>query len=252
MGELWSSDRLASVDAVSPAGLHASWAGLVEGFLDGTEGRDLRAFLGQRLADGVIVYPPDPLRALRLTALDAVRVVIVGQDPYHGPGQAEGLAFSVPPGVRVPPSLRNIHKEVWRDLTGTASPPPAGASGSLVPWAQQGVLLLNTCFTVEEGLPATHAGKGWEALATQVLRACSTERSACVFMLWGNHAQSLLPLIDVDKHLVLQSNHPSPLSAARGAQPFVGNGHFGAANRWLASKGLQEIRWLEVFNKTMA
>lgn len=251
-GDLWGADRLTSAEALSAEGLHPSWAGPVADFLASAEGQRLKVFLAQRLAAGAVVYPSDPFRALRLTALPDVRVVIVGQDPYHGPGQAEGLAFSVSPGIKVPPSLRNIHKEVWRDLAGTAAALPAGASGTLVPWARQGVLLLNTCLTVEDGTPAAHAKRGWEGLTSALLQACSQQAAACVFMLWGSHAQALAPLIDATRHKVLCSNHPSPLSASRGPAPFIGNGHFGLANQWLAERNANQIAWLEIFQKTMA
>lgn len=184
------------------------------------------------------VYPPEPLRALTLAGPEAVSVVILGQDPYHGPGQAEGLAFSVALGVKIPPSLRNIFKELQRDM-GTLPP----AHGSLVRWAEQGVLLLNTCLTVEDGLPASHAGQGWEVLTDAVIHRCSDSGPPKVFLLWGAHAQKKLPLIDLSRHLVLCANHPSPLSASRGPVPFLGCGHFGQANRWLVEQGRSPIRW---------
>ena len=214
------------------------WAALVSEFWASGPGRDLRSFLQLRLDSGAAVYPPDPLRALALTPPDAVRVVILGQDPYHGPGQAEGLAFSVADGIRVPPSLRNIFKERQRDLGLT---PPR--DGSLVRWAQQGVLLLNTCLTVEDGLPASHSGRGWEVLTDAVIRHCSETDTPKVFLLWGAHAQKKMPLIDTLRHRVLCANHPSPLSASRGPAPFHGCGHFGQANRHLLAAGLQEVMW---------
>ena len=185
------------------------------------------------------MYPPAPLRMLQLTPLAEVRVVILGQDPYHGPGQAEGLAFSVAGDTPIPPSLRNIFKELCRDLGG---PPPA--LGSLVDWARQGVLLMNTCLTVEDGLPGCHARLGWEGLTTRLLVACNALPEGVVFMLWGAHAQKHRHLIDESRHFVLSSNHPSPLSALRPPLPFIGCGHFGAANRWLAGRGRKEIDWL--------
>lgn len=185
----------------------------------------------QRLQAGATVFPPQPLRALLLTPPESVRVVILGQDPYHGRGQAEGLAFSVAPGVRLPPSLRNIFKELRRDL-GTLLPSFPQPGGSLVQWAQDGVLLLNTCLTVEEGLPASHAGKGWEALTDAVIRRVSQDAAPTVFMLWGAHAQSKRALIDATRHLVLVANHPSPLSALRPPLPFIGCGHFSQAQAW--------------------
>jgi uracil-DNA glycosylase len=167
--------------------------------------------------------------------------VILGQDPYHGPGQAEGLAFSVPAGVKPPPSLRNIFVELQRDL-GLAVP----ASGHLGGWARQGVLLLNTSFTVEDGNPGSHARRGWEALSDAIVSAVAADPGNKVFMLWGAHAQAKSGLIEAaggGRHLVLQSNHPSPLSASRPPLPFLGCGHFGAANRYLQARGLPPIDW---------
>jgi len=201
------------------------------------QGQALLAFLQQRLQAGAQIYPPEPLRALCLSPLPDVKVVILGQDPYHGMGQAEGLAFSVPSGVAAPPSLRNILKELQRDL---GQAPPFEASLSL--WAANGVFLLNTCLTVEDGLPASHAKQGWEALTDAIIRAIAESTKACVFMLWGAHAQSKATLIaQATNHkpttcLVLQANHPSPLSALRGPQPFIGCGHFSKAQQWLQSK----------------
>lgn len=207
------------------------WQPLVERFFQSEAGQGLLAFLDQRLQAGATVFPPQPLRALQLTPPAAVRVVILGQDPYHGRGQAEGLAFSVAPGVALPPSLRNIFKELQRDL-GTPPPSFPQPGGSLVKWAQKGVLLLNTCLTVEEGQPASHSGKGWELLTDAVIRQVSQEAQPAVFMLWGAHAQSKRALIDAKRHLVLTANHPSPLSALRPPQPFIGCGHFSQARAW--------------------
>lgn len=218
--------------------VHADWAPLVSDFWTSASGLSLRRFLQQRLDSGGVVYPPEPLRALNLTPLAQVRVVILGQDPYHGPGQAEGLAFSVAPGVKIPPSLRNMFKELQRDL-GLAPP----ACGSLVHWAEQGVLLLNTCLTVEDGLPASHAGQGWEVLTEALIRRCSETGLPKVFLLWGAHAQKKRALIDGGRHRVLCANHPSPLSANRGPTPFLGCGHFGEAGRWLQALGLSGVAW---------
>lgn len=215
-----------------------SWKAVTEPFWASDPGRQLLAHLRQRLASAAVVFPPQPLRALALTSLEAVRVVILGQDPYHGAGQAEGLAFSVAPGVRIPPSLRNIYKELQRDL-GLVPP----ANGSLVRWAEQGVLLLNTCFTVEEAAPASHSGLGWEVLTDEVISHCSDDVHPKVFLLWGAHAQKRAPLIDSKRHLVLRANHPSPLSAARPPLPFAGCGHFREANRWLNQRGVAGIMW---------
>ena len=207
------------------------WQALVDDFFASAPGQKLQVFLQQRLDAGAVVFPPQPLRALELTPPDAVRVVILGQDPYHGRGQAEGLAFSVQPGVTLPPSLRNIFKELQRDL-GTPPPPFPQPGGSLRKWAQNGVLLLNTCLTVEEAQPASHAGKGWELLTDAIIRHVSQQAQPSVFMLWGTHAQGKRALIDAQRHLVLTANHPSPLSALRPPQPFIGCGHFSQARQW--------------------
>jgi uracil-DNA glycosylase len=204
------------------------WQALVDRFFAAPTGIQLLAFLQQRLTAGAVIFPPQPLRALELTPPEAVRVVILGQDPYHGRGQAEGLAFSVAPGVVLPPSLRNIFKELQRDL-GLPPPPFPHPGGSLVRWARQGVLLLNTCLTVEEGQPASHAGKGWEVLTDALISEVSAGAKPVVFMLWGAHAQSKRPLIDAARHRVLCANHPSPLSALRPPAPFIGCGHFSQA-----------------------
>jgi uracil-DNA glycosylase len=208
------------------------WRPLVSAFMHSPAGVQLGEFMRQRLAAGARVYPPQPLRALELTALRGVRVVILGQDPYHGAGQAEGLAFSVGRGVKLPPSLRNIFKERQRDL---GLPPPA--HGSLQAWAAQGVLLLNTTLTVEEALPAAHAKRGWEVLTDRIITACAQKTTPVVFLLWGAHAQAKQALIAAHnqdaRHLVLTANHPSPLSALRPPTPFLGCGHLGAARSWL-------------------
>lgn len=208
------------------------WQTATTSFFKGAVGQSLLAFLQRRLDAGAVIFPPQPLRALALLAPDEVRVVILGQDPYHGLGQAEGLAFSVAPGVRIPPSLRNIFKERQRDL-GLPLPPFPVPGGSLVQWAQSdGTLLLNTCLTVEEGQPAGHAGKGWEALTDAVIRQVSVGKNPVVFMLWGAHAQTKRALIDESRHKVLVANHPSPLSAMRPPLPFIGCSHFSQAKAW--------------------
>jgi len=207
------------------------WQPLVDEFFGSAVGQKLQDFLRERLDAGAVIFPPQPLRALELTPPEDVRVVILGQDPYHGRGQAEGLAFSVAPGVALPPSLRNIFKELQRDL-GTAPPPFPNPGGSLVKWATHGVLLLNTCLTVEEAQPASHSGRGWEVLTDAVIQHVSNGAKPVVFMLWGSHAQSKRALIDVGRHKVLMSNHPSPLSAQRPPVPFIGCGHFGEARAW--------------------
>ncbi len=207
------------------------WQALVAEFFQSEKGRGLLTFLEQRLQSGAAVFPPQPLRALQLTPPESVRVVILGQDPYHGRGQAEGLAFSVAPGIPIPPSLRNIFTELRRDL-GTPFPAFPEPGGSLGRWARRGVLLLNTCLTVEEGQPASHSGRGWELLTDAVIRKVSKDAAPTVFMLWGAHAQTKRALIDASRHLVLLANHPSPLSALRPPLPFIGCGHFSRARAW--------------------
>ena len=228
------------------------WQPLVSCYLAGEPAQRLGHFISERQASGAVIYPPQPFHALALTPLCAVRVVIVGQDPYHGPGQAEGLAFSVAPGVKLPPSLRNIFKELAREPA--ESPRQLPPHGSLVHWARQGVLLLNTCLTVEQGQPASHANRGWEALTNAVIEAVLGSGKPVVFMLWGAHAQKLLPLVQAfgevfdgetgrGRHRVLTANHPSPLSALRPPQPFIGCGHFGQANEFLKQRGQTPVAW---------
>ena len=221
----------------------ASWQEVLAAFWGSATGQGLRAYLAQRLAQGTCIYPPEPLRALTLTPLSQVRVVILGQDPYHGPHQAQGLSFSVAPGVKIPPSLRNIFKELQRDLN-----QPVPQTGSLEAWAKRGVLLLNTCLTVEDGQPACHAKRGWEHLTDALLAEVARTAPACVYMLWGGHAQAKAELIAREavaqqagfvglregggakrEALVLKANHPSPLSARRPPVPFIGCGHFRTA-----------------------
>ncbi|ARV18992.1 Uracil-DNA glycosylase [Curvibacter sp. AEP1-3] len=213
----------------------SSWEGVKKVFFGSAQGQELCARLQLRLDKGAVIFPPEPLRALSLTALRDVRVVILGQDPYHARGQAEGLAFSVSRGVAVPPSLRNIFKELMRegDAAGTLFPV---TEGSLLSWAQRGVLLLNTCLTVEEAQPASHSKWGWEVFTDMVIREVSDRAPDVVFMLWGAHAQAKQSLIDPEKHLVLCANHPSPLSASRPPVPFIGCGHFSQASRWLKDR----------------
>ena len=229
-GSAATPEQLASADP-SDWPVAPGWRPLVDEFFADEAGRKLLEFLRRRLDDGAVIFPPRPLRALELTPPDAVRVVILGQDPYHGRGQAEGLAFSVAPGVALPPSLRNIFKELQRDL-GTPPPKFPLPGGSLVNWAKHGVLLLNTCLTVEEGRPASHAGKSWELLTDSVIRQVSAGDHPAVFMLWGAHAQAKRALIDDTRHQVLLANHPSPLSALRPPLPFIGCGHFSQARAW--------------------
>jgi uracil-DNA glycosylase len=218
------------------------WGVVVDAFLSSTTGLRLASFIRERLAAGATIYPPRPFRALELTPLNRVRAVILGQDPYHGPGQAEGLAFSVRPGVKLPPSLRNIFKELRCEPD-----EPLPSHGSLVDWAERGVLLLNTSLTVEDGQPGSHAKKGWEVLTDALLVEVAARASPCVYMLWGAHAQAKAPLIEetAARHdreaMVLQANHPSPLSASRPPVPFLGCGHFGLAREWLAARGYSGV-----------
>jgi uracil-DNA glycosylase len=197
----------------------------------------LSEFLRTELRAGKAIYPPPPrlFAALNATPFEQVKVVILGQDPYHGPGQAHGLCFSVPPGVQPPPSLQNIFAELQRDLQ-----IPRPDHGCLLPWAQQGVLLLNAVLTVERGLAGSHHGKGWEGFTDAVVERLNRERENLVFLLWGNPAQQKGKLVDPRRHRVLTAPHPSPLSAHRG---FIGCGHFSATNTWLREHGQTEIDW---------
>jgi uracil-DNA glycosylase len=198
---------------------------------------ELAHFLTAEMAAGKTIYPkPDALfKALNATPLDAVEVVILGQDPYHGPGQAHGLSFSVPAGTALPPSLRNIFKELAADLG--VKPPPSGYLGG---WAEQGVLLLNAVLTVEGGAAGSHAGRGWERFTDKILAVLSREKTGLVFVLWGSYAQKKRALIDESKHLVLTSAHPSPLSAHRG---FFGSRPFSQINAYLKATGQRPIDW---------
>lgn len=217
--------------------LEPGWKTRVGDWLVRDDMRLLSAFLRQRKAAGATIYPPgaDIFAAFDATPFDAVKVVILGQDPYHGPGQAHGLCFSVRSGVPVPPSLDNIYKELARD-TGFQRP----AHGCLLPWAQQGVLLLNSVLTVEAGRAGAHAGKGWEGFTDHIVELLNREREHLVFLLWGSYAQAKGKVIDTQRHRVLRAPHPSPLSAHRG---FVGCGHFSAANQYLVRTGQAPVDW---------
>ena len=201
--------------------------------------RALREFLATELKNGKQIYPAgnEYFQALNLTPLPRVKVVILGQDPYHGPGQAHGLCFSVRPGVRPPPSLVNIFKELKNDLDVS---PPAPLHGSLEAWARQGVLLLNCVLTVEHGLAGSHAGKGWEQFTDRVISLLNEKSQGLVFVLWGSYAQKKGQFIDRQRHLVLSSVHPSPLSAHRG---FFGSKPFSTINKYLISQGKEPIDW---------
>lgn len=224
-----------------PAGagikLEAGWLGLLEGEFSQPYMQDLKAFLLAEKKAGKTIYPPGDqiFSALDSTPFDRVRVVILGQDPYHGPGQAHGLCFSVRPGVRPPPSLMNIFRELERDL-GIALP----LHGCLQHWADQGVLLLNAVLTVEQGQAGSHQGRGWEQFTDRIVSLLNEKHQGLVFMLWGSHAHKKGQHIDRNRHLVLKSVHPSPLSAHRG---FIGCGHFSRANQWLEQQGKKSVDW---------
>lgn len=200
--------------------------------------KQILAQVQQARAAGKIVYPPqnEIFTAFKLTEFEQVKVVILGQDPYHGPNQAHGLSFSVKPGVPAPPSLVNIYKELSQDIAGFQIP----NHGYLVSWAEQGVLMLNTVLTVEQGQAHSHVNFGWETFTDRVIAALNEQRENIVFLLWGSHAQKKGQFIDRQKHCVLTAVHPSPLSAHRG---FFGCRHFSQANAYLRSKGLSEIDW---------
>lgn len=195
-------------------------------------------FVRHERESGKTIYPPaaDVFNAFKYTEFADVKVVILGQDPYHGPSQAHGLCFSVLPGVAVPPSLVNIYKELYRDIPGFEIP----KHGYLLSWAEQGVLLLNTVLTVEAGKAHSHASLGWETFTDRVIASLNESRDGLVFLLWGNHAQKKGQYIDRQKHHVLMAPHPSPLSAHRG---FLGCGHFSKTNQYLADAGTTQINW---------
>ena len=217
--------------------LEPSWLNVLGGEFDQPYMQQLREFLVQQKGAGRVIYPPSSqwFSAFNSTPFDQVRVVILGQDPYHGPNQAHGLCFSVMRGVKVPPSLMNIYKELQDDL---AVQPPS--HGCLTSWAEQGVLLLNATLTVEKANAGAHQGKGWERFTDQAIRALNDQREGIVFLLWGSYAQKKGAFIDQSRHLVLKSVHPSPLSAYRG---FLGCKHFSTANNYLQQRGQPAIDW---------
>ncbi|MAC69138.1 MAG: uracil-DNA glycosylase [Gammaproteobacteria bacterium] len=217
--------------------LNASWRQKLDDQFQADYMQALRQFLLAEKALGKHIFPPgdEIFSALNATDFDAVKVVILGQDPYHGPRQAHGLCFSVKPGVQVPPSLKNIYKELQADVDFEVP-----SHGCLQDWAQQGVLLLNAVLTVQAGQAASHQGKGWERFTDAIVGLLNKEREGLIFMLWGSYAQKKGAIVDRDRHLVLQSPHPSPLSASRG---FFGNHHFSRANSYLESKGKRAIDW---------
>jgi uracil-DNA glycosylase len=217
--------------------LHPEWLEVLGSEFEQAYMHELKAFLLARKQAGAVIYPPGPqiFNALDSTPLSRVKVVILGQDPYHGPGQAHGLCFSVQPGVRPPPSLVNIFKEIHSDLG-----LPIPRYGHLQAWAERGVLLLNAVLTVERGQAGSHQGKGWERFTDAVVRAVNEQRDNVVFLLWGSHAQKKGAGIDRQRHRVLTAPHPSPLSAHRG---FLGCRHFSQANQWLESRGVEAVDW---------
>lgn len=217
--------------------LPSSWQQVIGDEFNKPYMQKLQDFLQQEIASGKVIYPPTRLifSAFDHTSFDKTRVVIIGQDPYHGPEQAMGLSFSVPYGVKVPPSLVNIFKEVQGDLGVLLS-----GGGDLTPWAEQGVLLLNATLTVEQAKAGSHQKKGWEEYTDAAIAALNTQREGLVFVLWGSYAQKKGAVIDRQKHLVLESPHPSPLSAHRG---FFGNHQFSKINDYLEQRGQRPITW---------
>lgn len=217
--------------------LHSSWKQRLQQELQSERMRRLKEYLKSEYQQGQTVYPPpqETFAALNMAPFEKVKVVIVGQDPYHGAGQAHGLCFSVREGVPFPPSLRNIFKELSSDL-GVAIP----SSGSLVKWAEQGVLMLNAVLTVRESQAASHEGLGWEEFTDKIIHLLNEEKENLVFVLWGSYAQKKASFVDRNKHFVIESPHPSPLSAYRG---FFGTRPFSRVNSYLKTKGIQEVDW---------
>lgn len=217
--------------------LHPSWLSHLAGEFEQSYMKELRAFLIAEKQQGKIIYPPakNIFNAFNSTPLDEVKVVILGQDPYHGPNQAHGLCFSVQPGIPAPPSLQNMFKELNRDL-GIPVPP----HGCLQSWANQGVLLLNATLTVEQGRAGSHQGKGWEIFTDKAIQLVNEHCSEVVFLLWGSYAQKKAAFINGNNHLILKAPHPSPLSAHRG---FIGCGHFSKANQFLTQHNKSPIEW---------
>jgi uracil-DNA glycosylase len=217
--------------------LHQSWLAHLNVEFEQPYMRQLKAFLLAEKKQGKVIYPASKniFNAFNSTPLDQVKVVILGQDPYHGPNQAHGLCFSVQPGIPSPPSLQNIFKELRRDL-GFDIP----SHGCLQSWANQGVLLLNATLTVEQAMAGSHQGKGWETFTDKAIQLVNDQCQEVVFLLWGSYAQKKAAFIDTHKHLVLKAPHPSPLSAHRG---FIGCGHFSAVNRYLESGRKSAINW---------
>lgn len=224
-------------DTNSNIKLNPSWLKHLESEFKSDYMTNLKAFIQDELKKKKTIYPKGPnyFEALNRTDFDNVKVVILGQDPYHGEGQAHGLSFSVPKGVRPPPSLQNIFKEIRSDLRKDPS-----VKDDLSSWADQGVLLLNSVLTVEMGKPASHQGRGWESFTDKIIHVLNDQREGLVFILWGSYAQKKGAFIDRSKHLVIESPHPSPLSAHRG---FLGSQPFSKANTYLKKMGKKEIDW---------
>ena len=217
--------------------LEEGWREVLKNEFEQLYMKKLKSFLSSELAKGKTIYPHgrEIFQAFDWTPFEKVKVVIIGQDPYHGPNQAHGACFSVKPGVPAPPSLINIFKEIHSSLG-----LPVPSHGYLKKWATQGVFLLNTVLTVEKGQPSSHQGKGWEEFTDRVVELLNKEREGLVFMLWGNHARKKAAGVDTRRHMVLRAPHPSPLSAYRG---FLGCGHFCRANNYLVQLGLEAIDW---------
>jgi uracil-DNA glycosylase len=218
--------------------IHSSWSEILGPELESDYLKKLLQSLKDQKNEGVLIYPPEELlfNAFTQTSFINLKVVIIGQDPYHGAGQAHGLAFSVPNGVRFPPSLNNIFKELEHDYPDFKRP----VHGNLSSWAAQGILLLNTTLSVEGAKPASHQKKGWEIFTDHVIRKLSENKAGLIFLLWGKHAQTKKALIDAEKHYILEAAHPSPLSAHSG---FFGCRHFSKTNELLKAKGLEPIDW---------
>lgn len=224
-----------NVQEINPD-IASSWKSVLWDEFQQDSFRQLKDFLRQEKANGKIIYPPAPLifNAFNSTPFDQLKVVILGQDPYHGDGQAHGLSFSVPQGVKAPPSLVNIFKELQREFGY-----PIPSHGNLSKWAQQGVLLLNAMLTVEANSPASHQKKGWEQFTNAVIQHISDKKEGIVFILWGRYAQEKASFIDTNKHFILKSAHPSPFSATK----FFGCNHFIQTNEILQNQGLTPIDW---------
>ncbi|NYT22282.1 uracil-DNA glycosylase [Alcaligenaceae bacterium] len=237
-----SDNRLRELPGRQLAALHPEWRAALDTPEVTAALRRLDQFLAERLEKGAVIYPARVFRALELLAPADVRVVILGQDPYHGPGQAQGLAFSVPDRCPAPPSLRNMFNELAREYPDRRM----RRHNDLSDWSRQGVLLLNTSLSVEQGAAGSHARKGWEIVTDALIQAMAASPRPKVFMLWGSHAQGKQPLLTAagQEHKIMRANHPSPLSALRPPRPFIGCGHFSQANDWLAARGQEPVDWV--------